>query len=94
MACVSRLPQAARGLQGHIQRVGDVLGTHIITQPPGDDIAREVIEHRRQVHPAPANDLEVGKVCLPHLVGSGGLGVELACCLHHDWTCNGFVPVT
>ena len=51
---------AARRCQRHIQRVGDVFGAHIAAQPPGDDVAREVVEHGGQIHPAPANDLEVG----------------------------------
>ena len=70
--------------QCHIERVLHILGPHSAAQPPGDDIAREVVEHRGEIHPAPANDLEVGKVCLPHLVGTGSLGVELVCCLDHD----------
>ena len=69
---------AARCCQGHVQRICYILGPHIAAQPPGDDIAREVVEYGGQVHPSPTNDLEVGKVCLPHLVGTGSLGVELA----------------
>jgi len=40
-------------------------------QLPGDDVAREVVEHRRQVGPAPADDLEVGEepVDVPGRVG-------------------------
>ena len=34
--------------------------------------------------PAPANDLEVGKVCLPQLVGRRGLVLELAGGFHDD----------
>jgi len=67
---------AARGLEGEVQRVGDVLGAHVGAQLPGDNVAREVVEHGRQIHPAPSDDLEVGKIGLPHLVRSRGLGVE------------------
>jgi hypothetical protein len=81
---------AARRCQGHVERIGDIFCPHIAAQPPGDDIAREVVEHGRQVHPAPANDLEVGKISLPHLVGPLGLGVELACCLNHDISGAGY----
>lgn len=66
----------ARGLEPKVQRVGHVLGAYVGTQLPGDDVAREVIEHGRQVHPAPADALDVGEVGLPHLVRPGGLGVE------------------
>ena len=43
-----------------------------------------------QAKAAPANDFEVGKVRLPHLVWTHGLGVELARCLHHHvcWAGN------
>src|SRR3546814_10646445 len=47
-------------------------------------MAREVVEHGREVHPAPPDDLEVGEVGLPHLVRAGSLGVELIGGLYHD----------
>ena len=75
---------AARGLQGHIQRVGDILGPHVGAELPGDDVAREVVEYCRQIHPSPSDDFEVGKIGLPHLVGAGGFGVELIRRFHHD----------
>ena len=49
---------AARGLESEVQRLGDVLGPHVGAQLPGDDVAREVVEHGRQVHPTPPDDLE------------------------------------
>ncbi len=70
--------------EGEVQRVGDVLGSHIGAQLPGDYVAREVVEHGRQIHPAPPDDLEVGEVGLPHLVRSCGLRVELVSRLDHD----------
>ena len=75
---------AARGSQGELQRVGDVGGLHRRAQLPGDDVPRKVVEDRRQVHPAPADDLEVGEVGLPHLVGRTGLVGKLAGCLDDD----------
>ena len=36
-----------------------------------------------RLHPAPDDDLQVGKVGLPHLVGPHGLGVERICCIDH-----------
>ena len=67
---------AARGCQRHVQRVDDILGPHCGAQLPDDDVARKVVEHSREVNPAPADDLEVGEVRRPHLVGPGGLGME------------------
>ena len=75
---------AARRRERHAQRVGDVPGSHGRAKLPGDDVAREVIKDGRQVHPAPADDLEVGEVGLPHLVRPRGLGVELAGSFDHD----------
>ena len=35
----------AQGLEGQVQRIGDILGPHVGAQRPGDDVAREVVEH-------------------------------------------------
>lgn len=59
--------------QGHVGRVSDVLGAHGGAQPPGEDVARVIIEHGQELDPAPPDDLEVGEVGLPHLVGPHGL---------------------
>ena len=80
---------AAGSRERKVQRVGDVLGPHVGAQLPGDDIARIVIEHRRKIHPAPPDDLEVGKVgklsqISAHLVRAHGLGMELVGGLDHD----------
>ena len=75
--------RTARGNQRKIQRIGDVLGPHRAAQLPGDDVARVIVEHGRQVHPAPPDDLEVGEVGLPHLVHPRGLGVEAIRRLDH-----------
>jgi len=53
---------AARGGQSHIQRVGHVFGSHRAAQPPGDDVAGVIVEHGREIHPAPVDDFEVGKM--------------------------------
>ena len=50
---------------------------------PGDDVAREVVEHGRQEVPAPASDLEIGEVGLPELVDGSGLVLELVRRLDH-----------
>src|SRR5208282_5373332 len=58
--------------QGHRQGVGDIGGGHGGAQLPGQDVAREVIEHGRQIEPAPADHPQVGKIGLPELIGCGG----------------------
>jgi hypothetical protein len=63
----------AGGRECLVERGRDVGGTDGRTKPPGHDVAREVVEHRRQVVPAPASDLEVGEVRLPELIDGGGL---------------------
>ena len=67
----------------HLQRVGNVACFHRRTKLPGDDVAREVVEDRRQVIPAPADDLEVGEVGLPELIGRRRLVFELVGGLYH-----------
>ena len=61
--------------QGLLQRFLHVRGRHRGGELPRQDVARVVVQHRRQVVPAPALDLEVGEVGLPQLVHPpGGLG--------------------
>ncbi len=40
----------------------DIGGSHRGTKPPSDDVAREVIEHGREIVPTPSGDLEAGEV--------------------------------
>ncbi|EAQ35316.1 putative transposase [Nitrobacter sp. Nb-311A] len=42
-----------------------------------DEIMATVVKHGRQIVPAPAGDLEVGKIRLPELGDGGGLVLEL-----------------
>src|SRR5664279_1843466 len=67
-----------------VERGRDVGGTHRGTEPPGHDVAREVIEHGREIVPSPASDLEVSEVRLPKLVDGCGLVLELVRRLDHD----------
>lgn len=78
------------GLEGKVQRVSHILSQHDGAQFPGNDIAREVVEHGRQVHPVSPDDLEVGEVRLPHFVRPRVLGVELIGSLDDDigWADN------
>src|SRR5262245_10196595 len=71
-------------IQRHFERGGDVLGLHRGAQLPGDDVAGEVVEDRRQVEPSPADDLEISEVRLPELVWCRRLVAELIRSLHHD----------
>ena len=63
---------AARSFQGELQRVGDVSGLHRGAQLPRHDIPGEVVQDGRQIHPAPAQHLDVGEVGLPHLIDDCG----------------------
>lgn len=75
---------AAGRLQRHSQRVGDILGLHCGAQLPGDDVAGEVVEHRRQIEPTPADDLQICEVGLPELVGRCRLVMEFVGGLDDD----------
>ena len=63
----------ARRRKRLIERCRDVGGAHRGTEPPGHDVTREVVEHGGQIIPAPAGDLQVGKVSLPELIDGGVL---------------------
>jgi len=66
-----------RFCDGHVQRVSHVLRLHGPAELPGDDIAREVVHHRRQIIPALADHLQLGKIRLPELVRPGCRMLEL-----------------
>jgi hypothetical protein len=63
------------GPQRQVERGRDILDRHGGAQLLADDIAGELVEHGRQVEPAPADHLEIGEVGLPELVGRSGLVV-------------------
>ena len=48
------------GRQRQIERGGDVLRLHGRTELPGDNEAREVVQHGGEIIPTPARDLEIG----------------------------------
>ncbi len=50
--------------QLQLQRVGDVAGPHGRAKLPRHDVAREVVQDRAEMVPAPADDLQVGEVGL------------------------------
>jgi hypothetical protein len=74
-------PDAAKR---QIERGGDVVSAHRGAELPGDDEAGEVVEHGREIIPAPAGDLQVGEVGLPELVGRRRLVLELGRRLDDD----------
>ena len=74
----------ARSLQGKLQGLGNIAAFHGGTQLPGNHVAGEVIQYGGQLHPAPADDFQVRKVRLPHLVDGRGLVFELAGGLHDN----------
>ena len=75
---------ATRRRQGQFQRVVYVLGLHGGAEFPSDNVTREVVEDGGQIKPTPSDDLEVGKIRLPHLVGRTRLVAELFGRLDHD----------
>lgn len=46
-------------------------------------VTQDVSEPGGEVDTALSDDLEAGKIGLPHLVGAGGLSMERLCCLDH-----------
>ena len=62
--------------QCQVERGGHILRFHRRAELPGDDEAREVVEHGGEIVPAPARDLEIGEVGLPELVRHRGLVLE------------------
>ena len=63
---------------------GDILRLHSRAELPGDNEAREVVQHGGEIVPAPPRDLEVGEVGLPELVDGSGLVFELVRRLDND----------
>jgi hypothetical protein len=59
---------------GHLERLDDELGAHVVSHRPADDLAAIAIHHRREVQPAfPGAD--VGDVRAPQPVHSGRVEV-------------------
>src|SRR3954465_14287905 len=81
-------PINPRGLQRQVQRLCDVSDLHRRTELPGDNVAREVVQYRAEVKPAPAGHLEIGEVGLPKLVRRCRLILELIGGLHDDRDCR------
>ena len=63
-------------VHSELERLLDVGCAHGRSQPPGEDIARKVVQHGAQVVPAPTHHLELGEVGLPHLIHPFGRVLE------------------
>lgn len=74
----------ARRFERHVQRLGNIRRFHRRAQFPADDVARDVVQDCRQIHPAPTDNLDVSEVGLPHLVYSRCFITELARGVHND----------
>ena len=59
-------------VEGEGQGILDVGGGHGWGPSPGDDVARKVVQHGTQIVPAPADDLELREIRLPHFIHSLG----------------------
>ena len=53
-----------------------ILSPHVAAEFPADDVVGVVVEDRGQVKPAPADDFQLGKITLPHLVWCRRLVLE------------------
>jgi len=75
---------AARGLERHCQRLGDIVRLHRGAQLQCNDISRVIVEDGGEVEPSPADDLQVGEVSLPELVWRCRFIGKLISCLEDD----------
>src|SRR5215471_3534825 len=69
----------SRGGERYEQGLLHIRGSHGGRQFPSDDVPREVIQHRGEIVPAPALDLEVGEVRLPQFMDALGGLLEVLC---------------
>ena len=77
------LVDARRG-PGQVERLRHVGRLHRRPKHPGDDVARVIVQHGRQVVPAAPDHLQVGKVRLPEFVRPMGRMVERLPGRQHD----------
>ena len=78
MVCERRNLVTARRLKSEIQCVRYVFSPHVGAEFPRDDVAAVIIEHCAEIEPAPSQNFDVGKVCLPELIDGGRFVFELA----------------
>ena len=66
----------ACGLQSIFQCIRHISGGHGRRQAPGDNVARVIIQNRRQEVPAPTHHSEIGKIGLSQFMYLAGLVLE------------------
>ena len=77
-----RLAQPCR-LQSIFQRIRHISSRHRRGQAPRDDVARVIIQNRRQELPDPTDYSEIGEVRLPQLMYSASRVLESIRRMYH-----------
>ncbi len=72
------------GFQSQVQRVLNIGCGHGLEQLLGDDVAGVIVQDRRQVIPAPADNPEISEVGLPEFVHTPGRMLEAIAGRHDD----------
>ena len=63
----------------YVQSLFDISGSHTLTQPPGNDIPRIVIQKGREIRPTSVNNLHIRKISLSEFFDPGGQILKLIC---------------
>jgi len=71
-------------LKGEIKCVRHVFSPHVGAELPRDDVTAVIVENSAEIEPAPAENLDIGEVCLPELVNGRCLIFELTGRLDDD----------
>ena len=64
--------------KSEIQCVRHVFSPHVGAKLPGDDVAAVIVEDGAEIEPAPSQNFDLGKVCLPELIDRCGFVFRLA----------------
>ena len=84
VACGARRPGRSQTLSTPVRSCPVTsLSPHVGAKLPGDDVAAVIVQDCAEIIPAPPDDLEVGKIGLPHLVDGRRLVCELISGLDH-----------
>ena len=63
--------------QRQFDSVRHITSPHVGAELPGDDVTAVVVQDCAEIVSTPADNFEVGEVCLPHLVNGCGFVCEL-----------------
>ena len=66
-------------IRGQIECALDIICFHRRTEFPGENIPRVIVHHRREIVPAPADNVDVRKIRLPELMNCAGRMTERIC---------------